>query len=315
MRAELVGDPLEHREVVVIHAAHQSRVDAILEPRHIERSAHRVEVRERLGAEEIEQLRCALDDRLHRRIFGVENAQRVADETAPRVFVEQRGMLLEVIDQRSAVRAPLVALTEAVELESHIAAFDQSELAPQRADHQDLLGIDVRPGIAERLDVELMELPIAALLLLFVAEHRAHRPQPQRPVVQRVVLDHRAHDAGSGLGTQGQLVAVHRVAPGVHLLLDDVGHLAQAAHEQRAVALHHRAHARLEPLPQRGVGQPLGARHRGRQDVVHAFDGTQGFSHFLCQLFAFAPSTFGRGPGVRVQTWPSDDFYPKRFSM
>jgi hypothetical protein len=49
------------------------------------------------------------------------------------------------------------------------------------------------------------------------------------------VLDRRAHDARRGLGTQRQRVAVQLVLERVHLLLDDVGELADAAHEQRAV--------------------------------------------------------------------------------
>ena len=65
-------------------------------------------------------------------------------QAAPRVFVERVGVLLEVRDQRGAVRAALVGLAEAVQLEPHVAAFDQAEVAPQRAAHQDLLGVDVR---------------------------------------------------------------------------------------------------------------------------------------------------------------------------
>ena len=132
---------------------------------------------------------------------------------------------------------------------------DQAELAPQRAHHQDHLGVDVRAGKAERLDVELVELAVAALLRPLVAEHRPHRPQAQRAVVERVVLDHRAHDAGGGLGAQRELVAVHRVGEGVHLLLDDVGHLAQAAHEQRR---------RLDDRRQRGTGSRSAPAPRAR---------------------------------------------------
>ena len=94
----------------------------------------------------------------------------------------------EVLDERVSVGAPLVGLAEAVDLEAHVAADDEAELLPERPDHQDHLGIDVRAGVAERLDVELMELAVAALLRLLVAEHRAHRPQSQRSVVERVVF-------------------------------------------------------------------------------------------------------------------------------
>ena len=82
-------------------------------------------------------------------------------------------MLLEVRDQRGAVRAALVGLAEAVELEAHVAPSTRPRSRQQRAAHQDQLGVDVRPGEAERLDVELVELAIAALLRPLVAEHRA----------------------------------------------------------------------------------------------------------------------------------------------
>ena len=63
-------------------------------------------------------------------------------------------------------------LAEAVQLEPDVPALDQAEVAPERAAHQDLLGVDVRAGVAERLDVDLVELAVAALLRPLVAEHR-----------------------------------------------------------------------------------------------------------------------------------------------
>jgi hypothetical protein len=53
-------------------------------------------VRERLGAEEVDQLGRRLDHVLHGRVLGVEDAQRVAVQAALAVFVELVGMLLEV---------------------------------------------------------------------------------------------------------------------------------------------------------------------------------------------------------------------------
>ena len=89
------------------------------------------------------------------------------------------------------------------------------------------LGLELTAFLCdEGFDVELVELPVAALLRALVAKHRAHLPNAQRAVVQRVVLVDGAHHAGRGLGTQRQAVAVHAVFEGVHLLLDDVGHLA-----------------------------------------------------------------------------------------
>jgi hypothetical protein len=190
-------------------------------------------VRERLGAEEIDQLRRRLDDRLHRRVLAVEDAQRIAVQAAPRVLVERVGMLLEVGDQRGAVRAALVRLAEAVDLEANVAALDQAEVLPERAAHQDLLGVDVRAGVAERLDVDLVELAVAALLRPLVAEHRDLAPQAQRPVVERVVLDHRPHDAGGRLGTQRQLSPFIASSKEYISFSTMSVTCAEAAHEQR----------------------------------------------------------------------------------
>ncbi len=79
-----------------------------------------------------------------------------------------------------------------------------------RAQHHDLLGVDVGPGKAQRLDVELVKLAVAALLRALVAEHRARGPHALRPLVGQIVLDRRAHDAGGGLRAQRQAVAVER---------------------------------------------------------------------------------------------------------
>ena len=57
---------------------------------------------------------------------------------------------------------PLGRLAQAVELR-RVAFLDDAQLAPQRAQHQDQLGVDVRPGITQRLGAELVELALAAL--------------------------------------------------------------------------------------------------------------------------------------------------------
>ncbi len=145
----------------------------------------------------------------------------------------------------------------------------------RRGQHDDLLGVDVRAGKAHRLDVDLVELPIAAALRPFVAKHGPHGPQPARRVVSEVVLDDRPHHTGGELRTQRQVLTVERSSKRVHLLFDDVGDLADALHEELGVLDNRRADlliavaaqpvgsARLEPLPERRIR---------RQQVVHAAD-------------------------------------------
>src|SRR5205823_11616974 len=114
-------------------------------------------------------------------------------------------------------------------------AVTQTERAPQPRQHHDLLGIDVGPGESQRLDVELMKLPITAFLRAFVAEHRSAGPYALGPLVGQRMLDRRADDSRRRFGTQRQALPVQLVLERVHLVLDDVGRVAKAANEERSL--------------------------------------------------------------------------------
>src|ERR1019366_7606458 len=170
---------------------------------------------------------------------------------------------LEIADERVAVAAPLFGLAEAVELEADVLVFDETELAPERSAHEDELGVDVRAGKAHRFGADLVELPRAALLRPLVAKHGADVEKAFAAIAQERMLGHSADDSGRRLGPERQAIAVHRVFEGIHLLLDDVGHFAEAANEERrrlhdrrahagvAIASHQGAQLVLEPLPTR----------------------------------------------------------------
>ena len=88
------------------------------------------------------------------------------------------------------------------------------------------------------VDTHLVELPLSAFLRTLVTKPSAGVPEALNSVKQ-AVLDGRADATCGSLGAQRQAVAVHRILPGEHLLLDDVGHLAEAAHEQRRRLISH----------------------------------------------------------------------------
>ncbi len=161
-------------------------------------------------------------------MLAVEKAQRVRVQPALRVGIERVGMPLEVLDQCLAMRAALVGIADRIDRERDTV---EPERTPEPRQHDDLLGVDIRAREAERLDVELMELPIATLLRALVPEHRTAGPCAQRPLVEDAVLDRRAHDAGRRFRPQRQALAVQLVLERVHLVLDDVGVRADAAHE------------------------------------------------------------------------------------
>ena len=122
LRAEAIGDPLEHGQVVVVEAAHQARIDAVGEPGGVEHGAHA----RRSGASDSaprksisrgapSTIACIAGFLLSRMRSGLLCRRRRA------VLVERVGVLLEVGDQRGAVGAALVGLAEAVDLEANVA--------------------------------------------------------------------------------------------------------------------------------------------------------------------------------------------------
>jgi hypothetical protein len=103
-------------------------------------------MRQRLGAQLIDQLRRAEDHFLQGRVLAVEDAQRVAVQTPPAVVVEQFAVLLEIADQLGTMARTLARLAQRVELQGYAV---EPEVIPQAGTHQDLFGIDVRAGKAE----------------------------------------------------------------------------------------------------------------------------------------------------------------------
>lgn len=202
-------------------------------------------------------------------------------EPALRFLVEGIDVFFQIRDQFLAMRRALFGLTERIQFE---ADAGESEVVPQTLAHHDDFGVGVRPGEAERLHADLMELAITPALRTLMTEHRTDVPQTLRAVVQQVVLDGRAHDRRGVLRAHRQMLAVERVGEAVHLLLDDVGHFADAAREQLrvlddrradvliAVCAQHRLDGGFEEIPQRGIL---------REDVVHALHAAQFLEPFL----------------------------------
>ena len=149
-------------------------------------------MRQRIGAEVIDQLGRGDDHILHRRILAVEDAQRIGVETPLGLFVEQIHVLLEISDQYAAVLGAFVGLTERINLQLDSV---EPEVVPQASAHQDLLGVDVGAGETERLDADLIELTVAPFLRPLMAEHLAHVIEALRMLRRQLVLDQRTHAA------------------------------------------------------------------------------------------------------------------------
>ena len=123
-----------------------------------------------------------------------------------------------------------------MELICKLDAVSQAQLPPQPRGEQNQLRVHVHAGDPECLDADLVKLALAAFLRSLIAEHGAAVPQPLGHT-QQAVLDRSAHATGGALRPQGQVFAI-AVIEAVHLLLDDVSHLADGALEQLGL-LHH----------------------------------------------------------------------------
>ena len=170
---------------------------------------------------------------------------------------------------------PLVRVTDRVDLQ-----FDarQGQGLPEPRQHHDLLGVGIRPLEAQRLDVELMELAVSPLLRTLMAKHGAAGPDALRPVVGEIVFDRGAHDAGRGLWAKRERVAVQLVLEGIHLMLDHVRELTDAAYEQCRRFDDGHTHVAIAVLPEDracGVLEALPQRCFFGQHVVHAAYGLQ----------------------------------------
>ena len=84
-----IGHPFEHRQVVVIEAAHQTWIDFERQVLAFEQGLQLLEVSHRFLTEVTDQLWRVFDQLLHLGVLGIENAQRIAVQPTPRIGVEQ----------------------------------------------------------------------------------------------------------------------------------------------------------------------------------------------------------------------------------
>ena len=226
-------------------------------------------MRLRLRVQVLREQRRSLDQRSHRRLLAVQDAQRVAVEASAAVRIQFTLVGAKILLQPLTVAGTRRHGPERVDHQSHPR---NPQRAPQPRAQRDQLDVDIRSRKSQGFEVKLIKLPVATLLRPLVPEHRTQAPELVARAAQQAVGDCRPGNAGGRLGAQRQAVAAE-VLEGIHLLFDDIGVFADRALEQLrmlddghphlfvAIGLEHRATNALEMLP----GTDFGGQH-----VIHA---------------------------------------------
>ncbi len=143
----------------------------------------------------------------------VEHPQRVDLGASPGFLVEVE-LEQEVLQQFPVLR-PAAVVAQRGDLQPEPVESQRAETGVGDRDH---LGVQRRVVDADRLDPDLLQLPVAAGLRALVPEERPRVAEldRQRPAVE-AVLDHRAHHTRGALRPQRHR-AVAAVGEGVHLL-------------------------------------------------------------------------------------------------
>ena len=279
LRAQLLRGPLEDAVVVIVQAAHQTRV---LDPGDVQRRQpleHRGVVRTRFLVQAVGQTGRVGQGRLGLRVFRVEHAQRIALDALAAVLVQRIRMRAQPLLQLVTVGGARRGAAQRVDLQRH--GPQHAGGLQQVAGDGDDLDIRQRAGGAEILHADLVELPIAAGLRPLVAEHRAGVPEPALRIAQQAAVDAQAHRARGALRAQAHRVLV-AVDKGKHLLLDNVRGLAHTAGEELGRLQHRHAHLGVaiaqQHLLHRGLQRQPG-RRVGRADIGEAAQRAYAAAH------------------------------------
>jgi hypothetical protein len=230
LRAQMRGDEFESGVGVVIEAAHQRRIDLERHAGRRKAVLHRLEEILTGLVEVIGKARGLGIDRLVALVLAVEDAQGIALQAVTRLLGQSGGVCRIIIDQHLAIDRPAFRIAERVQLE-HAAVEDAQAIKDVGRD-RDHLDVGARLRRAQHLEIDLVELALAARLRPLVAEHRARREDLERQMLPEFAVRHEgAADAGGVFRSQGQRF-VAAILEGVHLLGDHVGRLADAAREQ-----------------------------------------------------------------------------------
>src|SRR5216684_351352 len=272
LRTERIRRPLENGPGVVVESADQVRLDIILDAGAAQVGAQSLEMSPRLRIQGIEQQRRPGNDALRVRILAVEYSQRIALQPPFAVLVERGLVPAEISGKLLAIRRARSGRSQRIDQEL---GAGQSETPQQARGKQNDFGVDIRSSESECLRVDLMELAVAPRLRPFAPEHRTHAPDAEAPLAQHSVRNDGTDDAGRRFGPQGDVVLA-LIDEAEHLLLDDVGKVADRTLEQLRLLDHGNAELFVTVTREdfsRDAFQVLPGRDLRGQHIVYAAEG------------------------------------------
>ncbi len=208
-------------------------------------------------------------------VFAIEDAQRIAPQSVDAVFRQVGPMVVEIINQ---CRTPSVAarrIAQRIELQRHTVI--DAEFFEQLIRHHQQFDIGRRFRRTDNLCIDLVELPIAALLRAFISKQWPVHRQLHRRILLPAIGQIRPSNACGKFGSKRNRIAT-TVVERVHFFRHDIGRLAKAPREYGS-RLDHRHLQALEAI------KPPHA-FKGRDDMRKAF-------------FGFAEHILGAANGLR----------------
>ena len=219
-----------NRMNVVIETAHQPRVQLRRDGQQAQQAHYFIQILPRSVGHERGDRRQMIHHSPAVGIFAVEHSEHVRFEPPPAVLAQ----LVDVRPQRApeSFDNSLAVLRHPARVDLHAAVAK-----PPRGENvmleRDDFNIGRRARRAERLDPELMELPLSPCLRTLTTEHRAEVIESS---IERLgaLPRHVAHDTGGPFRAQGQ-ASTAPVFERIHFFLNDVRRVAKRPGENLGI--------------------------------------------------------------------------------
>ncbi len=222
-------DELEGGARVVVEAAHERRVEDVVDAVRVEVRPDCFEVLAAFVAERVADLRRVGEGREDLLVLDVEDLEDARGALVGDLLVDQLGMRIEPLVEPGDVLRTAVRVADRVEAQLPLRHAEAAQELGVVLDH---LGIHRRIRRADRLERQLPVLAVPPAAGSPVAIHGRDRVRLHGlRLLREAVLDVGARDRSGSLGAQRDRAAA-AILERVHLLVHDVGSLPRCALEE-----------------------------------------------------------------------------------